>query len=78
MSVLEERRDRLYERLEDGYQKIARALDEGRDVTSLEDFWLQLLNEYERVCDELLAATGAPEGATQAALFDGNTGRRYV
>lgn len=70
-SPLVARRYRLYERLEDGYQKIDLALGEGRDVTPLEDFWLALLNEYEQVCDEILATP-----ATQATLFDAP--RRYV
>lgn len=73
MSVLVERRDRLYERLEDGYQKIDRALDEGRDVTALEDFWLALLKEYETVCDDLARSN---REAQQAALFDAP--RRWV
>lgn len=56
MSAMEERRDNLYQRLENGYQKIDRALAEGKDIAALEDFWLELLNEYERVCDELSQA----------------------
>lgn len=55
MSALEERRDSLYQRLENGYQKIEQALGDGKDIIGLEDFWLTLLNEYERVCDELQA-----------------------
>lgn len=51
--ALESRRDALYERLEEGYGRIERGLDEGRDVTSWEDLWLTLLQEYESVCDQL-------------------------
>lgn len=47
------RRDSLYQRLEVGYDKIERGLAEGRDMSSWEDFWADLLREYERVCDEL-------------------------
>ena len=52
-TALEARRDGLYERLEAGYQRIERGLDEGRDITTWEDLWLSLLNEYESVCDQL-------------------------
>ena len=64
MSTLEARRDRLYERLEAGYERIERALADGGDVTPWEDFWLHLLNEYEQVCD---AIQGVP--AQQPELF---------
>jgi len=50
---LETRRDSLYERLEVGYARIERGLEEQRDMTSWEDFWLALLHEYEQVCNEL-------------------------
>ena len=51
--ALEGRRDALYRRLEGGYQKVERGLADGRDVTEWEDFWIALLREYERVCDDL-------------------------
>jgi DNA-binding transcriptional regulator GbsR (MarR family) len=47
------RQSDLYRRLEDGYQRIERALDEGRDVHRWEEFWLTLLQEYELLSDEL-------------------------
>jgi hypothetical protein len=53
VDTLEDRRDRLYERLEVGYGRIERALADGGDVTPWEDFWLELLKEYEQVCDEI-------------------------
>lgn len=53
MSKLAERRDRLYERLAVGWQKIDALERQGKDVTTLEDFWLMLLAEYEGVCREL-------------------------
>ncbi|HET9017364.1 MAG TPA: hypothetical protein VFN57_17315 [Thermomicrobiaceae bacterium] len=40
-------------RLEDGYQRIEQALVTGQDVTHWEDFWVQLLAQYEQVCDAL-------------------------
>lgn len=51
--ALEEHRDSLYQRLEQGYERIERGLATGGDVTTWEDFWVSLLHEYERVCDEL-------------------------
>jgi hypothetical protein len=53
MSTLVERRDRLYMRLEVGWQKVDALEKQGKDVTTLEDFWLVLLAEYEGVCREL-------------------------
>lgn len=50
---LEAHRDSLYRRLELGYARIERGLAEGEEVTTWEDFWVSLLREYERVCDEL-------------------------
>ncbi|MDQ3043986.1 MAG: hypothetical protein M3R06_02370 [Chloroflexota bacterium] len=45
------RRNALGERLEDGYQRIEEAIAEGRDVREWEDFWIQLLGEYEALVD---------------------------
>lgn len=50
---LETARDRLYENLEKGYDKISKGLAEGKDVTDWEEFWVNILNEYQRVCEEL-------------------------
>lgn len=50
------RREILARRLEDGYLRIEQALAGGADVTAWEDFWIQLLHEYESVCDELREA----------------------
>jgi hypothetical protein len=47
---------RLEQRLEDGSLRIDQAEAQGRDVTAWEAFWLELLKEYEAVCDELLEA----------------------
>ena len=52
-TALETRRDTLYERLESGYQRIEHGLTAGRDITTWEDLWLTLLDEYEEVCDQL-------------------------
>ena len=46
-------RESLYQRLENGYQRVEQGLAEGRDMTTWETFWIDLLGEYERVCDDL-------------------------
>ena len=46
----------LLKRLEDGYEKIEQAQANGRDTAFLEEFWINLLHEYEAVCDELQKA----------------------
>lgn len=51
-----QRRKALERRLEDGYQRIEQALGNGEDVRAWEDFWLQLLAEYESVCGDLREA----------------------
>lgn len=45
-------RQALSRRLDDGYQRIDDALRMGRDVDAWEGFWIQLLGEYEAVCEE--------------------------
>lgn len=50
---LKRRRNALQLRLEDGYQRIEQGIQEGRDVTRWEDFWVQLLNEYTAICDAI-------------------------
>lgn len=52
-NALEEHRDSLYHRLEQGYERIEQGVATGGDVATWEDFWVSLLHEYERVCDEL-------------------------
>ena len=52
-NALEAHRDSLYQRLELGYERIERGLAEGEEVTTWEEFWVALLREYERVCDDL-------------------------
>jgi hypothetical protein len=42
---------RLEQRLNDGYEMIERRREAGLDVTKLEDFWIELLREYEARCD---------------------------
>ncbi|HEU5424015.1 MAG TPA: hypothetical protein VFU72_10775 [Nitrolancea sp.] len=55
-AALQRRQVELYRRLEDGYARIERALEDGQDVTRWEEFWLRLLDEYERLSDELADA----------------------
>lgn len=54
-TTLEERRDALYKRLEVGYARIEAGLAEGKgdEARRWEDFWLELLGEYEQVCRQL-------------------------
>jgi len=42
---------RLVRRLEDGYQVIEMRMQAGDDVSELEAFWLNLLRQYELLCD---------------------------
>lgn len=51
------KRDSLYQRLEAGYAKIENGLARNKDMTRWESFWIQLLHEYEQVCQEIQAAT---------------------
>lgn len=53
MAELEAKRDQLIDRLDQGASKIQQARDEGRDVSSWEDFWIQLLRSYEQICDDI-------------------------
>lgn len=43
-------------RLEDGFQLIEERRAAGIDVTALEEFWIDLLHQYEALCDRLPAA----------------------
>jgi hypothetical protein len=43
---------RLERRLEDGYLMIEARRLAGEDVMALEDFWLNLLHQYESLCDD--------------------------
>lgn len=52
---LEAEMQRLLFRLEDGFEKIARAAAVGEDVRRWEDVWIQLLLEYEQLHDRLAA-----------------------
>ncbi|HEX2913793.1 MAG TPA: hypothetical protein VH186_23510 [Chloroflexia bacterium] len=53
MAKLIEKRDEYVERLDVGAAKIEEARGQGRDVTLWEDYWIQLLHQYEAVCDRL-------------------------
>ncbi len=53
IAVLIEKRDDLVERLDVGAAKIEEARSQGKDVSSWEDYWIQLLHNYESVCDKL-------------------------
>jgi hypothetical protein len=55
---LEERRDQLAARLEDGWQRIDTAEASGADVAEWTRFWLDLLASYEETCREIDALSG--------------------
>jgi len=46
----------LVRRLETGYDYIDRMIAAGEDVTKLEEFWIQLLRQYEALCEGLAEA----------------------
>ena len=43
----------LERRLNDGWNRIEEAKRRGDDVTAWEDFWIDLLHQYEAACDLL-------------------------
>lgn len=45
--------DRLEQRLEDGYRMIETHKRAGADVADLEAFWIDLLHQYEDLCNTL-------------------------
>ena len=55
-TALDRRRLSLARRLDDGYRRIDQAIATGADVSAWESFWIDLLREYESVCDELREA----------------------
>jgi hypothetical protein len=56
---LTEKRDEYIERLDVGAAKIEEARGQGKDVTTWEDYWIQLLRQYEAVCAKLRDLTEA-------------------
>lgn len=46
---------RIEARLEDGYRKIDEARLQGADTRRWEDLWIQLLDDYEHIYDQLAA-----------------------
>ena len=53
VAKLVEKRDEYVERLDVGAAKIEEARSQGKDVSTWEDYWIQLLHQYEAVCDKL-------------------------
>lgn len=45
--------ERLEKRLADGFQLIEQRRAAGIDVTALEEFWIELLHQYEALCDAM-------------------------
>ena len=52
LTPADSRQRALAGRLEDGYGRIDQALREGADIAAWEEFWVQLLHQYEAVCDD--------------------------
>ena len=48
--------ERFERRLADGFELIEVRRAAGIDVTKLEEFWIDLLHQYETLCDRLPAA----------------------
>ncbi len=53
IQLLEMKRNELIERLDKGAARIEEARAQGQDVSNWEDYWIQLLRNYEKVCDQL-------------------------
>ncbi len=47
----------LERRLNDGWGKINKGIEQGVDVNAWTEFWLSLLHEYEKLSDELWGLT---------------------
>lgn len=60
-TALQQRISILEQRLNNGYAQIDEKRDAGHDVSKLEDFWIELLHEYEAACNEL-ASIGHEKG----------------
>lgn len=46
-------REKLAERIREGYEKISERVRAGEDTSDWEDFWARLVREYEMLCAEL-------------------------
>jgi hypothetical protein len=53
LDPLNSERVALERRLDDGYRRIESARLDGLDVGAWEEFWIQLLREYESISDEV-------------------------
>lgn len=51
--ALEARRDGLYKRLDEQYGRVLTTAGARGETLAIEDEWLLILREYERVCREL-------------------------
>lgn len=53
IAQLEEKRDKLVDRLDEGAARIEEERSKGKDVTAWEDYWITLLRQYETTCEKL-------------------------
>lgn len=51
--AIDQRKMVLMQRLDDGYFRIEMALNNGDDIAAWEAFWIDLLHEYEGLCQSL-------------------------
>lgn len=68
MTTHEQRQAELDARLQDGFEKIGQAMQQGIDVTNWERHWIDLLRQYEQISDELAAHHAGDAPAMQATL----------
>jgi len=54
LARIDDRREVLRRRLDDGYDRIELALSDGQDVSQWESFWIDLLRQYESLSEERL------------------------
>ena len=57
----------LANRFKDGRERIDQALAAGRDVPTWENFWLDLLREYESTCADIALNTSPTDHAADPA-----------
>lgn len=53
LKTLRAKKEEYIERLDIGAAKIEEARAQGKDVHTWEDYWIQLLRQYEAVCDRV-------------------------
>ena len=67
LAELEDKKNEYVDRLDVGAAKIEEYRAQGKDTSTWEDYWIQLLNQYSAVCDKIrdLQALEAEKVAAQ-------------